>query len=687
MTPTMWKVLDRDQAGVALLSAVLAVIVLTIVVAALAMATMTETGLSYAQSRGAQALHLAEAGAYRALAELRYRLRHPNQLAARVTFADGTLLRTWCQANRGQAWKVVAAFAGDPGEWQEDDGQRYAWLPLGSAAAPIEVRDAAGNVVGAWYATIYVRPADNSPGPGPNDCQPPPPYPPQYFRMPLDYFIVATGVTREARRTICLKSVANTAACGAWLAAPDKGDPRWDSDQGFPLVIGLRCYVCFASATLDTAFDATSPVWLVDTTVFSGPVHTNSRFAIWGTPTFRSTVSQVLPDVLFGNCGTPQLLAADSNPSCDRPAYQGAPLARGPADNVQVLNPPGDYSPFRAVIGDAPTTRPLQPSEAQVRSRTTDPAIDVAARNQTINGVRLPPGIYFMDECAAVTCGGIFVHGDVRNLVLQCTAMPCRAGLQEIVVVHADPAVPARKFVLLPGGTVRICPGGVAWTDAACVDTGKQWNGMLFVNGSVLSDPRDPRTGLYGTVHPDTRLTIAADGEIRVTNHLVYAQPPTGPTDPVANVLGLYAWCSSPRTGDPSSCDASNPRDDAPRARPRDVTVVGDMTPNDLYIDAGVLAPWGQFWVEGWNRLPDKGTLHFLGGATQKRFGEFGGFDPITGYGREMAFDQRFLYNTAPPFIPLTTQFTALLWPNMPDPRDRVDLLYDRPIWEELVRD
>jgi hypothetical protein len=48
-----------------MVSAILAIFILTVVVAGLTMATMGETSISFDQSRASQALQLAEAGAYR----------------------------------------------------------------------------------------------------------------------------------------------------------------------------------------------------------------------------------------------------------------------------------------------------------------------------------------------------------------------------------------------------------------------------------------------------------------------------------------------------------------------------------------------------------------------------------------------------------------------------------------------
>lgn len=67
----------------------------------------------------------------------------------------------------------------------------------------------------------------------------------------------------------------------------------------------------------------------------------------------------------------------------------------------------------------------------------------------------------------------------------------------------------------------------------------------------------------------------------------------------------------------------------------------------------------------------------------QASFGEWGGFDVdgnLTGYGRNMTYDQRLESNVAPPFFPLTNLYAAPRWPRFDD------LLYDRPLWQELVQ-
>ncbi|MGH2454617.1 MAG: hypothetical protein ACRDF5_12825 [bacterium] len=633
----------QEQSGVAMISALLAIFILTVVVAGLTMATMGETGVSFDQTRANQALHLAEAGAYRALAELRRRM--VNDLDANVRAATPLTLQGYCNSNEG--WRIVATYGG--AGWVDDAMNRRAVLAGGTAGAPIEVLDAAGAVLGSFYATIYVRPADNSP-PNPNVCIS---SGVESYQMLFDYFIVATGITRDAQRTICLKNPGNVTNCGEWVAAaapgaPNPGDPVFDSapaSHGWMVLVEKASYSRWALMLLTS-----SAVWLTDSSSFNGPVHTNDRFLIWGDPTFGSSVAQTQPTVQFGNGGSPVLLAADENPPEDEPIYQATRLALGAAS----IAAPTNNNPWWAVLGDDPA-RAGMPSNQDVRRATTALVDNTAA---------VPNGVYFMDQCGNPTCGGIFVQGSVANMVLAV-----ESGKQTIIVIPSNLALPPKKYILDSATDTRECTGPPAY--ATCVSKGKGFNGMVFVKGAINYTAGNPQTGLYGTVQRDTRLTIATDGRLAITDHVVYESPPVGANDPIPNVLGLYSWCSTPPT-----CPARN------------VVVAGALAPNNLFIDASVLAPWGMFWVEGWNTLPDKGTLHFLGGTVQNTFGAWGGFATdamgnvtgYTGYGREMTFDARFLTNNAPPFFPLTNQYAAPRYPRLtPDP------LYDRPLWEELT--
>lgn len=677
---TVKRRLGRGESGVALIAAMLAIFILTVVVAALALATMGESGLSFDHARGAQALTLAEAGAYRALGELRFRISV--LLDANVRNANEPDVRNPCRADggRGEGWKIIKEFGGDNPEWVIENTKKRVTLGLGSSAVPIQVRDAANNPLGSFYATIYVRQANNTgSGDSANFCQFPPQNAVERYRINFDYFIVSTGRTARgtAQRTICLKNPGNNANCEAWVNAGNAGDSSWDSNGGWPILIEKASYARWALMLLET-----SNTWLFKTSNFDGPVHTNRRWLIWGCgnppppgcvgPKFQSDATQVEDTVGFGNCGnnpSPRPLPAGENPPCDVPSYQaGNPMRGGwlpPAQRPRTIDPPrtNRNSPFWAALGQ-PLREGGPPNNREIRERTTQ--LDNCPPDCT----PVPAGIYFMDECGAAQCGGIFVKGSgpgspaLLNMVLTV-----EGGRQVIYVRHVNGL--SGRFIILGATTPWECFTSCTGSFTSRVFT-KGFNdsgggGIIYVEGDITSSV-DPQSGLYGIVQKNQRLTVAADGEIRITDHLVYEQPPNSAGDPVPNILGLYAWCSD------GGCSQ------------RDVTVVGADTPNNLFIDAAVLAPWGRFWVEGWDSLPDKGAMRLLGGVAQKHFGAWGGFNPAldppeTGYDRLMAYDQRFKTNNAPPFFPLADVYVAPRWPRFP-----FDILYDRPLWGENTR-
>lgn len=657
----------RDQSGVAMASALLAIFILTIVAASLVLASMGETSISASHIRSVQAFQLAEAGAYRALAELRKRISV--DFDSNIRSASRAEVANACASGRG--WTLITTYA-DPLPAQElgtvrwvngQDSDRFTSLAIGSSTSPIEVRDASGQLIGSFYATIYVRPDGT-----PNRCFDPGPNRPESYAMNFDHFIVATGIVRDAQRTICLKNSFNRANCGNWLASSAKAGASWDSRNGWELVVGEAAYSRWALMLL--APPAGPGTFLFTGASYAGPVHSNGALAFWGTPTFTDSVTQVESQAWFGNGGSPLALADYHNPPRDEPNY--APerrLQRG----VDPIPRPRNHNPFWAVLGNENCLADgscEMPTDRQIREQISE---------LQPNDKRVPDGIYFVDGgrrsggCGQFTCGGIFVQGHVTRLQLVVD------GNRQVIFI--DTAGDRSRKISLLDSVVRVCDGPDPYT--VCRDVNHGFNGMIFVNGNVTA------AGLHGVVDADTRLTVAADGEIRITDNLVYENPPTGSRDSVPNILGLYAWCSNPRLD--NSCP------ETPQHGPRNVTVDGAMTPGcegdpcpGLTIHAAVLAPWGQFWVEGYDTLPEKGTLHLLGGTVQARFGPWGSFVTDSngnvldtrGYAREMTYDPRFLVNFAPPFFPYTGIYTAPRF----GPLQPVDTLYDRPIWEELVR-
>lgn len=412
----------RGEQGVALITVMLAVFIMTLVVAALTVATMGETTLSFDQLRGAQALAVAEAGAYRALAELRRRIEVDlrDEVEARATEAAVRAICTDQARNR----EVITTYAvpGGGSVWTDDGSQ--AALEIGTPGSPILMTErGTGDAIGAFSARILVRQSGRDPTCTEEGRTP------ERYEMWFDYAIISTGTAQNATRTVCLRSP-GADACPRWLA----GNPA-DSGQGFPVLVERAAYSQYALMVLGTR-DEDLNVWMFDTTVFPGPVLMKRYLQIWGRPTFNDTVRQGDDAVRFGNNGTPVFLAASTNPPWDVP--RGNEIERSSTFARDILRPDLSSNPARAAVGLTPSG--LDPTRAEIRDGTTD--------LPDSSGV-VPQGTYIMDYwCPTTGCGGIYIMGDASRLVLAV-----EGGLQVIYVrvPGASPATPTQ-----PGPDIKI---------------------------------------------------------------------------------------------------------------------------------------------------------------------------------------------------------------------------------------
>ncbi|MDR7417484.1 MAG: hypothetical protein QN178_01080 [Armatimonadota bacterium] len=676
------------ERGVALLAVILAILIMTAVVILLVFSAMGETTQAFDQLRGQQALAVAEAGAYRALAELRRRIEV--DLGNRVGSVSDSTIRDICNETNGRrAIDMIAMFAYPVGLGASD------WVVTGGDTATlttgtVTMTDPGSGAVGQFTATIHVKPSG-----APALCQ----YgaqSPEQETLWFDYAIRATGQVANARRSVCLRS-RFADGCPDWdWSAPYTTWTNWQgsftitgSHRGVPVFITKAPFSRWALMLLDV-----SNVWLYSGTVINGPVHSNNRIRIAGNPQLNDNVTQVDGEMDFRRCGIPTSLpipaglldpvaanAALQTSGCDNTTasvFRGT--VQGHAARVAL---PSNANPARTStgIGDPNDTR-TNPSPADISNNINATyRAGLAADLGSLDPNNLPDGLYVMTPpiCAAPPCGGIYVQGDVQQMVLSSE------NDQQVIRLEMRSAPPSRRFM-----RVEINPDTRAVTvfwncdrNATICQTSaalgaNTFNGVFYVNGSITyatdgagNPDSGASSGLYGVVNRRMRLTIAAEQNISITDVLVYEAPPAGPGHNTVNVLGLYA-----RTGD--------------------VNVIGEITAtrtgpvanNPMYVDAVVLAPNGRFQVTGIANLPDLGNLYHLGGTVQGTFGAFGQFVPdLRGYGRVMTYDWRLRSNVSPPFFPLTDRYAA------PIPRfgsqEAVfingDPLYDRPEWEEVV--
>jgi hypothetical protein len=668
------------EQGIALLAVILASVIL------LALSTMGESTQSFDQLRGQQALAVAEAGAYRALAELRRRMHIDLRSQIELVSSLDATIRDICNQQSGRRYiELISRYAYPTGLGASDwslDGDT-ATLATGA----VTMTDPGSGAVGQFSATIHVRPSG-----APATCQFGTNLPEQETLW-FDYAILATGQVGNANKTVCLRSPFAD-RCPDWdWTAPHQTWPDWQGSytitgnyRGVPVLVTKASYSQWALMLLDV-----SNVWLYTGTVINGPVHSNTGIRIAGNPVLNDNVTQVSPDMTFRNCGSgnvniPVPALGDPNASlwvsgCDNDADLSGggsaryPVFRGPLvqGNQSPISLPTNANPSRTSTGLADPDNPTNATQIEVYNNIAASyrAQLEAELGGPLDPNNLPDGLFVMQPsvCAAPPCAGVYIKGDVQQMVLSSESD------QQVIRLEMQTAPPGRRFlrVEINPDTRAItvhwnCDSSATTCTSSAALGANMFNGVFYVSGSITNatdgtghpDPSVP-SGLYGTVNRRMRLTIAAEQHINITDVLVYEAPPAGPGHNTANVLGLYAVNG-------------------------DVNMIGPLTPDNLYIDAVVLTPRGRFQVTNIGDIPDKGNLYHLGGTVQGTFGAFGQFVPdLRGYGRVMTYDWRLRSNVSPPFFPLTDRYTAVRFPSQESVFVNGDPLYDRPQWEEMV--
>jgi hypothetical protein len=220
-------------------------------------------------------------------------------------------------------------------------------------------------------------------------------------------------------------------------------------------------------------------------------------------------------------------------------------------------------------------------------------------------------GVYVGTSGGAMT-GGIYVHGDAS--ISLGVASPGVAGYSIV-----QGGITTTVTVNYAANQTTVQQGSSPATNYTGVP-----NGMLYVDGTVNS--------LAGTVQRDTQLTVAATNDVQITNNVTYenytaGSPPSA--EGTNNVLGVLSWNGNVR--------------------------ITSAAPNDITIDATVMAPNGQFTVDNYSSGYPRGTATLLGGVIENTYGAFGTFSgstQTTGYGRNFVYDTRMGRGMAPPFFP-----------------------------------
>ncbi|NTV28599.1 MAG: DUF4900 domain-containing protein [Candidatus Omnitrophica bacterium] len=262
-------------------------------------------------------------------------------------------------------------------------------------------------------------------------------------------------------------------------------------------------------------------------------------------------------------------------------------------------------------------------------SQETDMANQASASTSySNNGIYLP-------YTGSTLKGGIYVRGDatvslsVDSQSRQVVAITQGSTSKTITMDKANNQTIVRSgstnttYTGLPDGTSDIGP-------------------IIYVLGNI--------TSLGGTVQGATQMTIASRNDVVIQNNLRYqnttaASGTQGSSDYVPpsaegydNLLGLLSWQGNVR--------------------------VGSSAPDDVEIDATVMAKQGIFTVDNYDEGSSRGVATVLGGVISNNYGAFGTFSsstgaPVSGYGRNFVYDSRMETSATPPYFPTMNTFIA----------------------------
>jgi Tfp pilus assembly protein PilX len=435
--------------------------------------------------------------------------------------------------------------------------------------------------------------------------------------------------------------------------------------------------------------------WFDSSYTFDGPVHTNERLWLAYQPTFGDVVDSANYSFVYknGQCVPAQQASAgyvhfwdngrpkdinlycSPDPSCkyDNPLYVQGPGTFNRLSQY-IPMPPNVFSQERASLGGNPyDTSPVSNQEInQALGRCTP----------TCPGSPPPTGVYVpvtntgtQQKPNLVVTGGIYV----QDTNLQRLSFSIDSANRQVVqfnqVVNNQTQVTTIVIDKAANQTTMTVKLG---SSAPQVSTYSGVpNGMIYVSGSIAalggrspggssSCPADSTDAAYGQlgscIQQDNQITVTAQGDITIDNHIRYQVDPRGPDGrwgtaddnmTVKNILGIYTATGNINIADPA--------------------------PDNIVIDAFLMASQGEYQVIDYATRPPQGNANILGGKIINYEGYEGTMNYqgqiVSGYGLNLSFDRRTQAGTAmPPFFPLIQQYTAT-FPN----------LTGKPTWQELL--
>jgi hypothetical protein len=364
-------------------------------------------------------------------------------------------------------------------------------------------------------------------------------------------------------------------------------------------------------ADIDASYGG-QKIWFYGNDLIGGPLHSNDRLHMAGTPTFKGPVTSAWVNPTDSSDVSWEKYDSQTNPN-----FLGDPPYEGGVDPI-------DLPKYRQV------TDPTDPKSLQ---RIAAGSFDLTS----------PNGAYVPNDGFNVS-NGIWVKGDVDTLTLGTTVQ----GNSQIKITQGSAITTITTIttsitvsgITYPSGTTL-----VQKPDSTYVKYNGFYNGVLFVNGK-LKNLSSTTGGVKG------KLTIASNNTITIGNNILYKTKvdnpncfdvPVGTYPDIPDSLGLVSEGN---------------------------IMIASGAPTNLEINAILMALGTSFYYEGWkNQL--KGTLTVHGSFIQEQRGPVGTFNSwgkVSGYTKNYQFDTRMSINNPglgqalPPYFPTTGKYIKLYW-------------------------
>ncbi len=406
-------------------------------------------------------------------------------------------------------------------------------------------------------------------------------------------------------------------------------------------------YALFTNVHRSSGAWNASEIWFTENTLFDGPVHTNEYFRFYRTPWFGGAVTSA-------GCANPGNNACTSGAGTNGAEFFGEGFR-----SVAQMTPPtspsydnafGTHAPELA--GGVDWNATFVPLPANSQDQRTAAQTSGIAFNHNLLSLELAATDNAMNPVAA----GSAVAATYQTIEACYGAWAWIGGWRQVVVCDTyrygpSGAMDMRRETRRNGNVVNSASFG--W-----MDTGTNFNGVVHTTGSIGQFTGPGRSGSGpATARPAlaefAQITVAADGDIRITGDLTYESPPCtgtptrtgGAVTPancnaleVDNILGVYSQSGDVLIGHNNSPNDFN--------APADVTIHGVL-----------MSSRGIVGVENFDTGSARGSVNLIGGIIEYYYGAFGTFNSNTGamnsgYSRAFTYDRRTAAGLAPPYFP-----------------------------------